>query len=176
MKRVRMLLRVSSHQQLEADGDLSVQRQIVMEYIRGHEDWTADEKEYFEGSTSGYKNALCKRETLKEALEDAKNQEYDILAAYKDDRVGRRMWEMGAYIMALKRFGVDVYTVKDGCISPEADDIMGQMLLALRYGNAQKSSSDTGMRVKDTAQKLVQKGNSWAGRRLTVMSLYYPGN
>ncbi len=163
MKRVRMLLRVSSHQQLEADGDLSIQRQIVMEYIRGHEDWTADEKEYFEGSTSGYQNALCKRETLKEALEDAKNQEYDILAAYKDDRVGRRMWEMGAYIMALKRFGVDVYTVKDGCISPEADDIMGQMLLALRYGNAQKSSSDTGMRVKDTAQKLVQKGKFMGG-------------
>ena len=29
MKRVRMLLRVSSNQQLEADGDLSVQRQLV---------------------------------------------------------------------------------------------------------------------------------------------------
>lgn len=33
------------------------------------------------------------------------------------------------------------------------------MMLALRYGNAQKSSSDTGMRVKDTAQKLVQQGS-----------------
>lgn len=163
MKRVRMLLRVSSHQQLEADGDLSIQRQIVMEYIRQHEDWVPDEKEYFEGSTSGYKHALCEREILQEALEDAGKHEYDILAAYKDDRVGRRMWEMGAYIMALKRVGVDVYTVKDGCISPEADDIMGQMMLALRYGNAQKSSSDTGMRVKDTAQKLVQKGKFMGG-------------
>lgn len=28
-----MLLRVSSNQQLEADGDLSVQRQLVLEYI-----------------------------------------------------------------------------------------------------------------------------------------------
>lgn len=163
MKRVRMLLRVSSNQQLEADGDLSIQRQIVMEYIRQHEDWVPDEKEYFEGSASGYKHAVCERETLQEALEDAGKHEYDILAAYKDDRVGRRMWEMGAYIMALKRFGVDVYTVKDGCISPEADDIMGQMMLALRYGNAQKSSSDTGMRVKDTAQKLVQKGKFMGG-------------
>lgn len=33
MKRVRMLLRVSSNQQLEADGDLSVQRQLVKDYI-----------------------------------------------------------------------------------------------------------------------------------------------
>ncbi|NBI57076.1 recombinase family protein [Lachnospiraceae bacterium] len=163
MKRVRMLLRVSSNQQLEVDGDLSVQRQIVTEYIGQHEDWLLDEKEYFEGSRSGYKNAVSKRETLQEALEDAGKREYDILAAYKDDRVGRRMWEMGAYIMALKSCGVDVYTVKDGCISPEADDIMGQMMLALRYGNAQKSSSDTGMRVKDTAQKLVQKGRFMGG-------------
>jgi hypothetical protein len=40
---------------------------------------------------------------------------------------------------------------------------MGQMVLALRYGNAQKSSSDTGQRVKDTAEKLVQKGKFMGG-------------
>ena len=100
---------------------------------------------------------------LKEALGDAKAGAYDILVAYKDDRIGRRMWEIGAYVMTLKNLGVDIYTVKDGCISPESDDIMGQMMLALRYGNAQKSSSDTGMRVKDTAQKLVQQGKFMGG-------------
>ena len=34
MKRVRMLLRVSSNQQLEADGDLSVQRQLVKDVYK----------------------------------------------------------------------------------------------------------------------------------------------
>ena len=34
MKRVRMLLRVSSNQQLDADGDLDIQRKIVLDYIR----------------------------------------------------------------------------------------------------------------------------------------------
>ena len=164
MKRVRMLLRVSSNQQLEADGDLSVQRQIVKDYISNQSDWQLDEKEYFEGSNSGYKNAVADRNILQEALQDAKAKEYDILVVYKDDRIGRRMWEIGAYVMSLKSFGVDIYTVKDGCISPESDDIMGQMMLALRYGNAQKSSSDTGMRVKDTAQKLVQKGKFMGGK------------
>lgn len=164
MKRVRMLLRVSSNQQLEADGDLSVQRQLVKDYISGQLDWQLDEKEYFEGSNSGYKNAVADRDVLQEALQDAKAKEYDILVVYKDDRIGRRMWEIGAYVMSLKSFGVDIYTVKDGCISPESDDIMGQMMLALRYGNAQKSSSDTGMRVKDTAQKLVQKGKFMGGK------------
>ena len=156
MKRVRVLLRVSSNQQLDADGDLDIQRQIDLDYIREHKDWVLDKKEYFEGSNSGYKNAVEKRDILKEILEDAKNGEYDILVVYKDDRVGRRMWEIGSYVMTLKRYGVDIYTVKDGCISPETDDIMGQMVLALRYGNAQKSSSDTGMRVKDTGKKLVE--------------------
>ena len=164
MKRVRMLLRVSSNQQLEADGDLNVQRQLVKDYIFSQSDWQLDEKEYFEGSNSGYKNAVADRNILQEALQDAKAKEYDILVVYKDDRIGRRMWEIGAYVMSLKSFGVDIYTVKDGCISPESDDIMGQMMLALRYGNAQKSSSDTGMRVKDTAQKLVQKGKFMGGK------------
>lgn len=158
-----MLLRVSSNQQLEADGDLSVQRQIVKEYAESHNDWLLDDKEYFEGSNSGYKNSVVNRDVLQEALTDAKNNEYDILVVYKDDRVGRLMWEIGAYVMTLKGYGVDIYTVKDGCISPETDDIMGQMMLALRYGNAQKSSADTGMRVKDTAQKLVQKGKFMGG-------------
>jgi len=164
LKRVRMLLRVSSNQQLEADGDLSVQRQLVLEYIEKCSDWKLDEKEYFEGSNSGYKNSVADRDVLQDALQDARNKEYDILVAYKDDRIGRRMWEIGAYVMSLKNCGVDIYTVKDGCISPESDDIMGQMVLALRYGNAQKSSSDTGMRVKDTAKKLVQRGKFMGGK------------
>lgn len=163
MKRVRMLLRVSSNQQLDADGDLTIQRQIVKEYICRQKEWKLDAKEYFEGSASGYQNSVKERDVLQEALQDAGNGEYDILAAYKDDRIGRRMWEIGAYVMQLKNCGVDIYTVKDGCISPDNDDIMGQMMLALRYGNAQKSSADTGVRVKDTAQKLVQKGKFMGG-------------
>ena len=92
------------------------------------------------------------REILQEAYRDAKNHEYEILVVYKDDRIGRRMWEIGGYIMSLKSLGVDIYTVKDGCISPDSNDIMGQMMLALRYGNAQKSSADTYFEY--------QKGNS----------------
>ncbi len=163
-KRVRILLRVSSDRQLESDGDLTVQRQLVIDYVRSRPEWILDKKEYFEGSNSGYKNSVSDREVLQEAYRDAGNREYDILAVYKDDRIGRRMWEIGGYIMSLKSLGVDIYTVKDGCISPENSDIMGQMMLALRYGNAQKSSADTGMRVKDTAKKLAQAGKYMGGK------------
>lgn len=163
-KRVRILLRVSSHQQLDADGDLGIQRQIILEDVKKHPDWMVDKKEYFEGSNSGYKNSVADRDVLQDAYKDAQNHEYDILAVYKDDRLGRRMWEIGGYIMSLKGLGVDIYTVKDGCISPETDDIMGQMMLALRYGNAQKSSADTGMRVRDAAMKLVTQGKFMGGK------------
>lgn len=164
MKRVRILLRVSSHQQLEADGDLSVQREIVLDYIRGHTDWLLDDREYFEGAESGYQNTVKERSILSEIEEDARLRKFDILVVYKDDRLGRRMWEIGAYVMQLKSYGVDIYTTKDGLISPDSHDIMGQMMLALRYGNAQKSSADTGQRVKDTAQKLIKQGKFMGGK------------
>lgn len=163
MKKVRILLRVSSDQQLESDGDLSIQRQIIKEYISKTADWQLDSKEYFEGSNSAYKNTAEERDVLQKILQDAQNKEFDILVPYKDDRVGRLMWNTPLYIMSLKNYGVDIYTVKDGCISPEPDDIMGQMMLTFRYANAQKSSADTGMRVKDTAQKLVQQGKFMGG-------------
>lgn len=170
-----MLLRVSSDQQLEADGDLSIQREILIEYIQKQADWILDEKEYFEGSKSAYKNTASQREILQEILQDAQNKEFDILVPYKDDRVGRLMWDTPSYIMNLKKYSVDVYTVKDGCISPEADDIMGQMMLTFRYANAQKSSADTGMRVKDTAQKLVEQGKFMGGKAPYGYELEYSG-
>ena len=99
-KRVRILLRVSSDQQLEANGDLSIQRKLVVEEVKKHEEWILDSKEYFEGSNSGYKNSVADRDVLQEALRDAENREYDILLAYKDDRLGRKMLEIPMYIMS----------------------------------------------------------------------------
>lgn len=164
-KVVRILLRVSSDQQLEADGDLGIQRQLVIDDVKQHSDWIIDSKEYFEGSNSGYKNSITDRDVLQEALRDAENGEYDILVAYKDDRLGRRMFEVPVYIMSLKSFGVDVYTVKDKMITPQnPNDVTELMMLTMRYGMAQKSSSDTGLRVKDTAQKLVQQGKFMGGK------------
>jgi len=176
MKRVRMLLRVSSDQQLEADGDLSIQRQILQEFIAKQDDWVLDGKEYFEGSKSAYKNTAEERDVLQEILEDAKNKEFDILVPYKDDRVGRLMLNTSLYVVTLKRYNVDVYSVKDGCISPKSDeDIEGMMMLMFRYANAQKSSKDTGMRVKDTAQKLVQGGKFMGGAAPFGYTLEYSG-
>ena len=174
-KIVRILLRVSSDQQLEANGDLSIQRKLVVEEVKKHEEWILDSKEYFEGSNSGYKNSVVDRDVLQEALRDAENKEYDILLAYKDDRLGRRMLEIPMYIMSLKQFGVDVYTVKDGLLTPDIGDVMGMLRLTMQYGMAEKSSSDTGIRVKDTAKKLVQQGKFMGGKAPYGYKLEYSG-
>lgn len=171
-----MLLRVSSDQQLEKDGDLSIQRKIVKEYVEKHTDWWLDEdNEYFEPGVSGYKNKALEREELQKILKDAQNKKFDILVLYKDDRIGRLMFDTTQYILNLKQCGVDVYTVKDGLISPDIDDIMGQVMLTFRYANAQKQSADTGMRVKDTAQKLVQTGKFMGGKAPYGYRLEYSG-
>ncbi len=75
MKRVRMLLRVSSDQQLEADGDLSIQRKILVEYIQKQEEWILDEKEYFEGSKSAYKNTASQYNDEKRRLTESEDAE-----------------------------------------------------------------------------------------------------
>ena len=51
---------------------------------------------------SGFKNKASEREVLQTILQDAKNNEFDILVLYKDDRVGRLMWDTPQYIMNLK--------------------------------------------------------------------------
>ena len=152
-KRVRILLRVSSDQQLEANGDLSIQRKLVVEEVKKHEEWILDSKEYFEESNSGYKNSVADRDVLQEALRDAENREYDILLTYKDDRLGRRMLEVPQYIMSLKKFEVDVYTVKDGLLTPDSGDVMWLFKVAMQYGVTEKSSLDTEIHV-NTTQKM----------------------
>lgn len=163
-KRARILLRVSSNQQLDANGDLTTQRQIITDYINQHNDWILDTKEYFEGGISGYKNAISDRHALQDALQDAKNKEYDILVVYKDDRIGRRMDEAPLYIFDLKKANVDVYSVKDGLLTPSNEETINKLMLYLRYFTAEKSSSDTGMRVKDTAKQLVKQGKFMGGK------------
>jgi len=87
----------------------------------------------------GDKDSVTDRNVLQEALRDAENREYDILLAYKDDRLGRRMLEIPMYIMSLKQFGVDVYTVKDGLLTPDLGDVMEMLKLTMQYGIAEKT-------------------------------------
>ena len=138
-KTARILLRANSTYQSEMDESLSIQRELIIEEVKKHQNWILDSKEYIVGNNVGDKDSVTDRNVLQEALRDAENREYDILLAYKDDRLGRRMLEIPMYIMSLKQFGVDVYTVKDGLLTPDRGDVMGMLKLAMQYGMAEKT-------------------------------------
>lgn len=161
--RVRMLLRVSSKQQLDADGDLPTQRRIVENYIREQEGWELDniKSEYHELGVSGYKNSVDDREILQEILTDAKKHEFQILVCYKDDRLGRREDEIPAYIKELADYRVLVYTVKEGCITPQSH--VDNLMTFIRYWSAQGDSMKTAQRVKDAAMEQVRMGKNQGG-------------
>lgn len=161
--RTRMLLRVSSKQQLDADGDLPTQRRIVENYIREQEGWELDDvkSEYHELGVSGYKNSVDDREILQEILADAKKHEFQILVCYKDDRLGRREDEIPAYIKELAGYGVLVYTVKEGCITPQSH--VDNLMTFIRYWSAQGDSMKTAQRVKDAAMEQVRMGKNQGG-------------
>lgn len=138
-KTVRILLCANSTYQSETDETLSIQRELIIDEVKKHQNWILDSKEYVVGNNVGDKDSVTDRNVLQEALRDAENREYDILLAYKDDRLGRRMLEIPMYIMSLKQFGVDVYTVKDGLLTPDLGDVMEMLKLTIQYGIAEKT-------------------------------------
>lgn len=171
----RMLLRVSSNQQLDADGDLSVQRRIVADYIKVHDEWELDagKPEYYEGGVSGFKNSVKDRQALQDILTDAQNGEFEVLVCYKDDRLGRREDEIPQYIKKLAGFGVLVYTVKDGCITPQSH--IEDLLNYIRYWHAEGSSIDTSQRVRDAARENVRLGRNQGGNAPYGYKLEFSG-
>ena len=48
------------------------------------------------------------------------------------------MLEIPMYIKSLKEFGVDVYTVKDGLLTPDSGDVMWLLTVAMQYGMVEK--------------------------------------
>ena len=146
-KTVRILLRANSTYQSEMDESLSIQRELIIEEVKKHQNWILDSKEYIVGNNVGDKDSVTDINVLQAALRDAENREYDILVSDKDDRLGRRMLEIPMNIMSLKQLGVDVYTVKDGLLTLDLGDITGMLMLSMRYAMAEKSSSDMEMHI-----------------------------
>lgn len=159
MMKVRTLLRVSSKQQLHEE-DLPIQRAELMSFIAQKKEWVFD-KEYMEGAISGYKNSLEKRDVLQQIMEDAKNQEFDVLLAYMSDRIGRKE-EYTAYVATLNQLGLQVWTVKDGQLKTQ--EHIDKLLNYIRFWQNEGESKKTGARVKDALKELVKTGRFVGGR------------
>ena len=159
LKRVRTLLRVSSKMQLE-DNDIPIQRAEADSFIKLHPDWVFDD-EYIERAVSAYRKGMEKRDVLLKIMEDAKNDEFDILLAYMSDRIGRKD-EYTAYVATLNKLGVEVWTIKDGQLKTE--EHVDKLLNYIRFWQNEGESKKTGARVRDAQIELVKQGRFVGGK------------
>ncbi len=159
LKRVRTLLRVSSKQQLR-DNDIPVQRGELKEYIEQKPNWIFD-KEYIEKGVSAYKNKVADRKVLAQILQDAGNEEFDILLAYMSDRIGRRD-EYVSFISTLSDLGIEIWTVQDGNITIK--DHTDKLMSFIRFWQNEGESVKTGNRVKSAKAQLVKEGKFVGGK------------
>lgn len=159
IKRVRTLLRVSSKQQLR-DDDIPVQRRELNEYIEKNPNWIFD-KEYIEKGVSAYKNKIADRKVLAHILQDAQNEEFDILLAYMSDRIGRRN-EYVFFISTLSELGIEIWTVQDGNITIK--NHTDKLMSFIRFWQNEGESVKTGDRVKGAKAVLVKEGKFVGGK------------
>lgn len=158
-KRVRILLRVSSKQQLH-DDDIPLQRAEAHKYIGTHKDWVFD-KEYIERAVSAYKNKAEDRDVLQEILLDAQNDEFDILLSYMSDRIGRQE-EYTFYVATLNRLGVEVWTINDGQLKTEDDT--DRLTTYIKFWQNGRESKKTSKRVHDSQVESVRDGKFVGGK------------
>lgn len=159
MKRVNILLRVSSQQQLH-DDDIPVQRSECMNFISTHDDWTF-QKEYVEKAVSGFKTSVKDREILQEIQEDAKQKNFDVLVVYMSDRIGRKEDESPVFVSTLNKLGIEIWTVKEGQL--KTDQHVDKLLNYIRFWQAEGESRKTGARVKDAQETFAKAGKFIGG-------------
>lgn len=159
MKRVNILLRVSSQQQLHAD-DIPVQRSECMGFIATHNDW-AFQKEYVEKAVSGFKVSVKDREILQEIQEDARQKNFDVLVVYMSDRIGRKEDESPVFVSTLNKLGIEIWTVKEGQL--KTDQHVDKLLNYIRFWQAEGESRKTGARVKDAQETFARAGKFIGG-------------
>ena len=171
MKRVNILLRVSSKQQLHGD-DIPIQRIECMNCINTHVDWQF-RKEYLEKGVSGYKTAIEDRDVLQEILEDAKNKEFDVLLVFMSDRIGRKEDESPIFVTTLNSLGVEVWTVKEGQLKTQ--EHIDKLLNYIRFWQAEGESRKTGVRVKAAQEAFARAGKFIGGCAPIGYTLEYSG-
>ena len=75
-KTVRILLRANSTYQSEMDESLSIQRELIIEEVKKHQNWILDSKEYIVGNNVGDKDSVTDINVLQAALRETENMTF----------------------------------------------------------------------------------------------------
>lgn len=160
-KRVACLYRVSTKQQVDEKGDLSMQKTECRNFIDRQQDWVLI-TEYYEKGVSGYKKSKSQRDVLLQIEQDAKDKKFDVLLVYMFDRLGRKEEETPFIMQDLVRTGIELWSTKEG--EQRFDNHTDNLLSYIRSWQSAGESKKTSLRVYDSHRQLVENGKYRGGR------------
>jgi len=164
--RIVSLLRASSKMQTakvmdettgKIEHDIPQQRNILNPWIDGMGELT---KEFVEGGISGFKVSANDRDAIVEIKRMADRKEFDILAIYMSDRLGRIAEETPLIVSYLNARGIKVISYAEGEI--KSDTHQDKLMTYIRFWQAEGESLKTQQRVRDAGEASVRQGK-WRG-------------
>lgn len=160
-KRVACLYRVSSKQQMDKEGDLSMQKTECRNFINKQQNWILVE-EYYEKGVSGFKKSKNQRDVLLQVIQDAKEKKFDVLLVYMFDRLGRKEEETPFVMQDLVKIGIELWSSKEG--EQRFDTHTDKLLGYIRSWQSAGESAKTSVRVTDSHRQLVEEGKYRGGK------------
>lgn len=157
--RVLCLYRVSTKQQLD-DNDIPMQRKECRAFCQ-RKGWQLY-REIDEKGVSGYSISLEDREAIHTIKEAVLRHEFDIFLVYMFDRIGRKEFEVPAFLRFLVDNGISVWSTQEGeqRFENDADSILAM----LRSFTAQRESMKLSVRVHTKHMQMALAGEYRGGR------------
>ena len=157
--RVWCLYRVSTKNQVE-ENDIPMQRKACRSFCM-KQGWSI-RKEYQEQGVSGYSISLDSREIIQEIKEAACRKEFDIFLVYMFDRVGRKEFEVPAFLRFLFDCGIKVWSTQEG--EQRFDSEVDSLTAMLRSFSSQRESAKISIRVRTKMSQMALAGQYRGGR------------
>ncbi len=156
-KRAIVLLRVSTKKQgienkKSNEIDIPVQRKLSNEVIAKNKMKLV---KTFLATESGYKKKSKDRDDIVEILEMAKNEEFDVLVAYRLDRLGRKVDDTpSSIVFPLYEMGKKIITYDEGLI--KCDTPLEKVMIVMQFFGAEEYSRSISTRSNDYQCQLVE--------------------
>lgn len=152
-----MRIAIYSRKSKETETGESIKNQIRMckEYFtRQHDNC---EFEVFEDE--GFSGGNTNRPAFQRMMQLAKHKQFDIIAAYRIDRIGRNTLDFLMMFEELKQYDIKLISVTEGF---DPDTPAGKMMMSMLSSMAEMERMNIAQRIKDNMTGLAKMGR-WSG-------------
>lgn len=170
-KRVATLLRLSSKvaakRQSGGDLDVPAQRAEIAKFLATRPDWLHTKDLEFLETGSAYSRRSRDRDIIQQVLDAAEEGRFDVLVAWRADRISRRLSDLPAVVEDLAECGVETWTVADetGGKYLSAKTAMDLFMLSVHGLKSQSESEAISLRTTTRKRQLAAEAR-WHGGRV----------